>query len=83
MSDAVIIALISAAVTMVNSVLIVWLKLKGLDPVKSELKSVHTEINSKMDAMLTVSKEASHAQGKLEAIQEIKIEQKEESKNNQ
>jgi len=58
LSDAVIIAIIGAVV----SILSLYMTLT----IKSKVNEVHEQINSRMDELLKINKEASEAKGNLE-----------------
>lgn len=68
MSDAVIIAIIGGATTVIVA---------GFTYLSSKLTGIHKQINSRMDEMLKLNRESSKAEGKLEGRKE----QKEETKN--
>jgi hypothetical protein len=67
MSDAVIIAIIGGSTTVIVA---------GFTYLSNKLTGIHKQINSRMDEMLRMNKEASKAEGNLEGRKEQKEENK-------
>ncbi len=68
MSDAVIIAIIGGSVSLAG------IALSGY--INYRIGKIHKQINSRMDELLKLSKEASKAEGNLEGRKELKEENK-------